>query len=87
MQHENYTRTDHAILHPGEIARTTSELAAPSSDFLTTSAGGRLTHDVKFNVLQAHKHDESLLESTGVKEKSFTIQNCHRCPQKELRQT
>ncbi|GBM77205.1 hypothetical protein AVEN_244058-1 [Araneus ventricosus] len=44
------------------MAKTTPELAPPTPNFHATPERGRLTH-VRFKVHQAHKHDESSVES------------------------
>ncbi|GBM65358.1 hypothetical protein AVEN_268988-1 [Araneus ventricosus] len=44
------------------MTRTTSRLASPFPNFLTTPMGGGLTH-VRFRVRQAHKHGRSYVES------------------------
>ncbi|GBL98499.1 hypothetical protein AVEN_111623-1 [Araneus ventricosus] len=50
----------YVILKSGQMMRTRPELLLPSANFRTTPAGrGGLTHDVKFNVHQAHIRDGS----------------------------
>ncbi|GBN56744.1 hypothetical protein AVEN_273580-1 [Araneus ventricosus] len=45
------------------MTRTTHELAPPPPKFRTTPTKGCLTHDVRFNAHQAHKHGGSSVES------------------------
>ncbi|GBL98808.1 hypothetical protein AVEN_8682-1 [Araneus ventricosus] len=45
------------------MTRTTFKLSLHSSSFLTTPMGGRLNHNIRFNVHQAHIRGGSLVES------------------------
>ncbi|GBM22358.1 hypothetical protein AVEN_121167-1 [Araneus ventricosus] len=72
------------ILNRGQMTRTAAELAPPPPNFRTTPATGRLTHDGRFKVHQAHMHDSSLVKS-GFKlgpsgPEAETIPLNHRCP-------
>ncbi|GBL93330.1 hypothetical protein AVEN_219464-1 [Araneus ventricosus] len=61
-QHEDYFRTDLAILNRGWITRASPETAPLSPNFRTTPSGRTFDHEVRFNVQQAHIHDGSLVE-------------------------
>ncbi|GBM81937.1 hypothetical protein AVEN_114112-1 [Araneus ventricosus] len=54
---------DLVILNRDQMARMTPELAPPSPNFHTMPQGGRLTHDFKINVHQAHTHAGPSVES------------------------
>ncbi|GBN23472.1 hypothetical protein AVEN_102900-1 [Araneus ventricosus] len=54
---------DLVILNRCQMMRTTPKLAPPSPNFRTTSAGGRLTHDIRVSMHQAHMRGGSSLES------------------------
>ncbi|GBO08830.1 hypothetical protein AVEN_169269-1 [Araneus ventricosus] len=64
------------------MTRTTPEQVSPSPNIRTTPAGGRLTHDVRFNMHQAHIHGGSSMESvSNVKRpgpKAETLSLSHR---------
>ncbi|GBN21641.1 hypothetical protein AVEN_130678-1 [Araneus ventricosus] len=47
------------------MTRTTPEQVSPSPNIRTTPAGGRLTHDIRFNVHHAHIHGGSSMESVS----------------------
>ncbi|GBM20657.1 hypothetical protein AVEN_230243-1 [Araneus ventricosus] len=62
-QDEVHFGVDLVIFSRCQMTRTAPGLAHPSSNFRTTLAGGRLPHNIRFNVHQSHMRGGSSVES------------------------
>ncbi|GBM02486.1 hypothetical protein AVEN_76527-1 [Araneus ventricosus] len=62
-QQEGYFGMDLNSLNRGQRTRVTYKRSSPCPNFRTPPAGGRLGHDVRFNVHKAHIQGGSLVES------------------------